>query len=128
MRRYLLDTHVLLWCMSDSARLGELAREQIVDPLNEIYVSAVSSWEISIKRQLGKLVAPDDIESAVHKLGFDLLSVSFFHGEQVGRLPMIHRDPFDRMLVAQAQTEGLELITGDRQVRAYGVRTVDAAR
>ena len=126
MRRLLLDTHALLWWLSDDARLGARARSLIADPHNEIYVSAASAWEISIKKSLGKLDAPDDLDAIVEEEGFGKLPISFFHGERAGALPPLHRDPFDRMLVAQAQAEGLDIVTGDDMLENYGVRTIDA--
>ena len=86
----------------------------------------MSAWEISIKKALGKLDAPDDLTSVLDKDGFETLAISFFHGEQAGALPLLHRDPFDRMLVAQAQAEGLEVLTADARIAAYGIRTIDA--
>ncbi len=92
-----------------------------------VFVSATTGWEIGIKKALGQLHAPDDLDSAVEHEGFTHLPITFFHGEQAGALPAIHRDPFDRMLVAQAQAEGLRMITSDPQVKAYGIRTLDAS-
>jgi PIN domain nuclease of toxin-antitoxin system len=128
MRRLLLDTHTLLWWLADDSRLGPHARALIADAGNEAWVSAATAWEISIKKALGKLEAPADIDAIVEEEGFAKLPISFFHGEQAGALPALHRDPFDRMLVAQAQAEGLELLTADEHIAAYGIRTVDARR
>ena len=130
MRRLLLDTHVLIWRLADDPMLGPRTRATIADERNEVYVSAVSAWEISIKRALGKLDAPEDLdlESILEDEGFEILPINFFHGEQAGRLPPHHRDPFDRMLIAQAQAEGLELVTNDGAFTAYGLLTVDATR
>lgn len=127
MRRVLLDTHTLLWWLADDSRLGPAARALIADERNEAWVSAASAWEISIKRALGKLEAPEDLDSIVADEGFERLPVTFFHGEQAGALPPLHRDPFDRMLIAQAQAEGLELVTADERLAAYAVRIVNAA-
>jgi PIN domain nuclease of toxin-antitoxin system len=127
-RRVLLDTHAILWWLADDVRLGPIAREVIGDERNEAFVSAASSWEISIKRSLGKLDAPDDLGAIVEEEGFSPLAITFFHGEQAGALAPLHRDPFDRMLIAQAQAEGLELITADVRLAEYGVRTVNALR
>lgn len=128
MKRLLLDTHTLLWWLADDPQLGPGARALIQDERNEVYVSAASAWEISIKKALGKLVAPDDLDGIVEKEGFEKLSISFFHGEKAGELPPLHRDPFDRMLIAQAQAEGLDIITGDRAIAAYGIKTIDACQ
>lgn len=128
MKRLLLDTHVYLWWLSDDERLGEQTRKLIMDERNEVYVSAVTGWEISIKRAMGKLKAPDNLDVLVEEAGFMHLPVTFFHGEQAGSLPAHHRDPFDRMLVAQAQAEGLTILTVDKHIPLYGVRTVSAGR
>ncbi len=128
MRRLLLDTHTLLWWLADDPRLGQRAREMIADERNEAYVSAASAWEISIKRALGKLEAPDDLDAIVEEEGFAKLPISFFHGERAGSLPALHRDPFDRMLIAQAQAEGLDIVTADERIGSYAVRTVSALK
>jgi PIN domain nuclease of toxin-antitoxin system len=124
----LLDTHAILWWLADDVRLGPVARDVIGDERNEAFVSAASSWEISIKRSLGKLDAPDDLGAIIEEEGFSPLAITFFHGERAGALAPLHRDPFDRMLIAQAQAEGLELITADARLAEYGVRTVNALR
>jgi len=126
MQRLLLDTHVLLWWLQNSKRLGKKARKLIGDPHNEIYVSAVSGWEIAIKRNMGKLKAPDALENVIEESGFLPLPITFFHGEQAGQLPPHHRDPFDRMLIAQAQAEGLVIITSDEHFGLYGIKTIAA--
>jgi PIN domain nuclease of toxin-antitoxin system len=127
-RRILLDTHVLLWWLADDPTLGPTAWEVIAEPRNEILVSAASVWEISIKRQKGLLEVPDDLEAMVEDAGFGKLPISLFHAQQAGALPEIHRDPFDRTLVAQAQAEGLELLTADETIPHYVVRVIDARR
>ncbi len=81
---------------------------------------------MSIKRSLGKIITPENMTSVVEREGFTQLPITLFHAEQAGQLPLHHRDPFDRMLVAQAQAEGLTIITGDRNISAYGVRTIAA--
>lgn len=126
MRRLLLDTHVLLWWLADEKALGEKARSAISDANNDVYVSAVSLWEIAIKRALGKLEAPSGIAGMVEEEQFTGLPVSLHHAEQVGNLPAIHRDPFDRMLIAQAQSEGLVVVTADAQIPEYGVKCLSA--
>ena len=125
MRRLLLDTHVLLWWLNDDRNIGNLTRQMIADARNEVFVSAVTTWEISIKKNKGLLEAPDDMDRIVEDEGFSKLPVSLFHGEKAGDLPGIHRDPFDRMLVAQAQAEGLELITADPEIPKYGIKLID---
>tara|TARA_Y100000052_G_scaffold25653_1_gene29435 strand:- start:426 stop:764 length:339 start_codon:yes stop_codon:yes gene_type:complete len=112
--------------MSGDEQLGLNAQKHISNTENDIYISAASVWEMSIKQQLGKLTVPDDIESLIEQLGFSVLPMSLFHGQQAGRLPMHHRDPFDRMLIAQAQ--GLQILTKDEHFPAYGVRLINALK
>ncbi len=127
MRKVLLDTHALLWWLGNDARLGVQARAIITDERNEVFVSAASTWEIAIKTSLGKLSAPGGLDAIIGEEGFSPLPISLFHGQQAGSLPPLHRDPFDRMLVAQAQAEGLELMTANADLAGYGVRLVDAS-
>ena len=126
MKRLLLDTQVLLWWRTDDPTLKRAAYQAITDPTNDIFVSAVSIWEIAIKRALGKLRAPDHLAATVEAEGFGELPVTFVHAEQAGSLPKHHTDPFDRMLVAQAQIEGLTLVTADANILRYPVRTMTA--
>ena len=128
MKRLLLDTHVFLWWLSDDPQLGKAARVAISEPRNQVYVSAVSTWEVSIKKLSGKLSAPDDLDAVVEEEGFNKLPISLFHGDQAGLLPQQHKDPFDRMLVAQAQSEGLIIVTNDKMIRQYSIRTMDAKK
>ena len=126
MPRLLLDTHVLLWALEDSQALSVDARQSIADTRNEVFVSAVSIWEMAIKRSLGKLRAPDNLADTVQEAGFAALPITLAHAEQAGMLPPHHRDPFDRMLVAQALAEGLVVVTDDALISKYGVRTMPA--
>jgi PIN domain nuclease of toxin-antitoxin system len=126
MKRLLLDTHALIWWLNGDEQMGLITREEISNPENDIYVSAATTWEMSIKRQLGKLEAPDDIELKVEQAGLLKLSISLFHGEQAGLLPLHHRDPFDRVIIAQAQAEGLVIVTKDKYFPKYGVRLMNA--
>ncbi len=126
MKRLLLDTHAFIWWISGDESLGPIAREQIADTANQIYISAATVWEMSIRRQLGKLTAPDDLEAVVERCGFTPLSIGLFHAQQASGLPMHHRDPFDRILIAQAQAEGLTLVTRDFAFPEYGVRLLTA--
>jgi len=128
MKRILLDTHALIWWMCGDKKLGHDAKEQIATVENTIYVSAATVWEMSIKQQMGKLTVPDDIESLIEELGFNALPISLFHDQQAGRLPMHHRDSFDRMLIAQAQAEGLQILTKDEYFPDYSVRLIDASK
>lgn len=123
--RLLLDTHALLWWLADE-ELAASAREAIADPANEVAVSAASAWEISIKKSLGKLVAPDDLEDQVQASGFAPLPITLAHGLAAGQLPRHHEDPFDRMLIAQAIGEGMTVVTRDKRFDAYRVSTVAA--
>lgn len=125
MQRCLLDTHTLLWWLIDSPLLGKSSRLTMSDPRNQIFVSAASTWEIAIKISLGKLEAPDDMDSVVEDEGFSKLPISLYHGQLAGQLPPIHRDPFDRMLIAQAQSEGLILISADEVIPQYKVRIIN---
>jgi PIN domain nuclease of toxin-antitoxin system len=121
----LLDTHALIWALSDPDRLSDTARNAIEDPKNEIYVSAVSAWEIGIKAGLGKIEFPlDDLPSSMVDAGFSELPVSVRHAIAVKELPQHHRDPFDRLLIAQALQEGLVVVTRDSQLAAYPVKTL----
>ena len=128
MKRILLDTHVLLWWLADDSQLGIEARALIASAANHIYVSAASIWEVAIKQGLGKVSAPDNLDDIAEREGFDKLPISLYHGQQAGRLPLLHRDPFDRMLIAQAQAEGLDILTVDKQFPPYGVSTIDATK
>lgn len=126
-RRLLLDTHVWLWWQADDTRLGTESR-QLIQRASEVRFSAVSAWEIAIKAGLGKLQLPKgaDVGAALAESGFVALPVDIEHAEDVRRLPDLHRDPFDRMLVAQARVEGLTMVTADRQLAAYGIPVIDA--
>jgi len=126
MRRLLLDTHTLLWWLADDPQLGPRARALIEDGRNVVFVSSASAWEISIMKALGKLEAPDDLDGLVEEEGFEKLAISFFHGEKAGALPQLHHDPFDRMLIAQAQAEGLDILTADGMLSEYGTKTINA--
>ena len=124
--RLLLDTHALLWALSDPERLAEAAREALRDGGNEVLGSAASAWELAIKRATGKLTAPDDLLEVTAAAGFDWLPISARHATVAGALPPHHRDPFDRMLVAQARLESLTLVTRDQRFAAYGVELLAA--
>jgi PIN domain nuclease of toxin-antitoxin system len=117
----LLDTHALLWWLADDTVLKSEAREAIGDASNIIYVSAASAWEISIKKALEKLDAPDDLPVVLAANQFQPLPITILHGVNAGQLPRHHDDPFDRMLIAQAQAEQLTLITHDQLFQPYGV-------
>ncbi len=120
----LLDTHVLIWAFTDDAQLSRQARSAIVDGHNLVFASAVSAWEIVIKKALGKLKAPDNYLEEVKRHRFEPLDVTTEHALQVGTLPQLHQDPFDRLLIAQAQCEGLTIITHDKNIRRYDVASI----
>ena len=126
--RLLLDTSAFLWWITDSDRLSRRAREVLASGLNEIFFSAVSAWEIAVKAGLGRIRLPDDPERFIPEQltanAFQILPLHMRHALRVFALPNYHRDPFDRMLVAQAQSEGLALLSGDAQFGRYSVEVV----
>jgi len=126
--RLLLDTHVALWALVASPGLGETCTAAITSGDNDVYVSAVSVAEVAIKSALGKLRDAEDFVDLVEQAGFTELALTAAHADQLRTLPMIHRDPFDRMLLVQAQVEGLTFVTADAQCTDYDVRTMEARR
>lgn len=118
--RLLLDTHVFLWWRGEPSRLAAAVRHQIATA-DIVFVSVASAWEAAIKVSLGRLDLPDTIEAGVLASGFEKLLITFSHAERVAVLPPHHRDPFDRILVAQAQAEGLTLVTHDGLLEPYDV-------
>lgn len=122
--RLLLDTHVLLWWLGDDPALGEIARAVIADPANLILLSAASVWEIRIKQAIGKLDLPADFAEVLAEQAFEPLAVTVSHAHAVKELPLLHRDPFDRMLVAQARIERLTILTRDHLIMQYDVPTL----
>ena len=118
----LLDTHVFLWWVGEPVCLPENVRSEIADPATLVYVSAASAWEISIKRAQERLdLRDEEFRYGIRESGFEELPIKFEHGLVAGDLPPHHRDPFDRMLIAQATTEGLRLVTHDRSMAAYDI-------
>lgn len=122
----LLDTHTLLWWLSADPTLSVEARSAIASGESVVFVSAASVWEIAIKQGIGKLEAPDDLEAQLEHHQFDALPISTKHALVAGGLPHHHEDPFVRMLVAQAQVEGLTIVTRDSRLSLYGVTTLTA--
>ncbi len=122
--RLLLDTHVLLWWGADDTRLPDSWRPVIADPAHDIYVSSVSIAEMAIKASLGKLSASRDLLAALENEDFLSLSLTSAHAAQLWNLPWHHRDPFDRMLIAQASVEDLTVVTVDPAFAAYDIRTL----
>ncbi|MFT4124346.1 MAG: type II toxin-antitoxin system VapC family toxin [Microbacteriaceae bacterium] len=119
--RLLLDTHVLLWWLADDAALPSAFRDVIADPGNDVLVSAVSLGEVAIKASLGKLRIPEEFWDAVDSSGFEALPFGGHHARELLTLPWHHRDPFDRMLIAQARVEQLRLASVDAACRRYDV-------
>lgn len=123
--RILLDTHALLWWLGGDPRIEGKAQDLIADPVNDILVSVVSLWEIVVKVRVGKLEADiRDIVAAINTQGFEALEIRPEHLEDLVRLPMHHRDPFDHLLIAQAIAEGLTLLSEDQHVSEYPVAHV----
>ena len=120
----LLDTHILLWWLGDPERLSPPAVESISEPMNVCFVSAVTVWEIQINREIGKLKIPESFVTEISRQGFRELPVRWNHTLALSSLPPIHRDPFDRLLVAQAVTDDLTLVSTDQYIKQYDVRTL----
>jgi PIN domain nuclease of toxin-antitoxin system len=122
----LLDTHVALWALTDpDSRLGPDTAAALRDPRNAVAISAATVWEVEIKRAIGKLDAPDGFAAECLDRGFDELPISFEHAAAAARLPLLHTDPFDRMLIGQASVEGLRIVTVDRAFADYEIVLVD---
>ena len=126
--RYLLDTHAFLWWIGGDPRLSQRAAEVIRDPENEILVSAASTWEMAIKSQLGRIAFTADPVDLVPRQKaenrFPELPISVRHALQTSRLPLLHRDPFDRAPIAQAQVENIPLLSADETAAQYGVAVI----
>jgi PIN domain nuclease of toxin-antitoxin system len=114
-----LDTHVLLWSLSFPERLSEAARNAIEDPSNLVFVSAAATWEIEIKSSLGKLRVPPDLVRQLAVANFQELAITIAHTIAAKELPNLHRDPFDRIMLAQARAAGLTFVTADPGVLQY---------
>jgi PIN domain nuclease of toxin-antitoxin system len=126
MTNLLLDTHTFLWAIDDDPRLTQKARDAIVDGKNVVFVSAATAWEIAIKKAIGKLNTPSGNyleELKLHR--FTPLDITTEHALAVENLPNLHKDPFDRMLVAQASVEKLTLVTTDSRLKAYEVQVIE---
>ena len=124
--RLLLDTHAFLWWLTDSPRLSEPARQAIAADTNEVLVSAASAWEITTKHRLGRLpnaeAVASDVAGTIARQDFDELPITVDHAARAGALPGPHRDPFDRMLIAQALSGNLDLVSNESLFDRYGVR------
>ncbi len=121
----LIDTHMLLWWLADDSRLSKKARALMADPANMLTVSAATAWEIAIKQALRKMTMDGNLERAVREQGFAMLPVTFPHAAETLTLPAIHRDPFDRMLVAQARVESLPLLTVNPHILQYPANVIE---
>jgi PIN domain nuclease of toxin-antitoxin system len=125
--RLLLDTHSFIWACADPDKLSRAGQQAIADPDNDVFVSAATAWEIAIKRALGRLDFPvERFEEFVSSMGFEPLPMTARHAIAAGALPRHHDDPFDRMLIAQARTEGVTVVTEDRMFPLYGVALLGA--
>lgn len=122
--RLLLDTHVVLWWLGDFPELSEEIKD-LLDTEPDAYMSAVSPWETAVKQSLGKLQGPEDLPERMRDSQFASLPVTAEHGVRAGRLPNHHRDPFDRLLIAQAQAEGMTLMTRDKWIPQYDVQVLE---
>lgn len=126
--RLLVDTHAFLWFLNEDQRLNSSPRAAIEDEQNIVFVSAATCWEITTKYRLGKLpeaaVVAADVAKVVRERGFDRLDISLEHGQHAGAFTQAHRDPFDRMIAAQALLEGLTLVSKDTAFDAFGVRRI----
>jgi len=122
----LLDTHVLLWWLNDQPILSKKSRTAIAEGKNLVFVSAVVVWEIKIKEALGKLEIPGNFKRVLESQPFEMLDITVEHAHAVKDLPAHHRDPFDRMLVAQAKVEGFTLLTHDARLKKYKVSLMEA--
>ncbi|MBO3752643.1 type II toxin-antitoxin system VapC family toxin [Streptosporangiaceae bacterium NEAU-GS5] len=116
----LLDTHVVLWWLTDDPSLGDDIKDRL-DHEADVYVSAATIWEVAIKQAMGKLSEPSDLPELIRDCGFRALPITVDHAIAADRLPLLHRDPFDRMLIAQADSEGLTLVTRDAAIQKYDV-------
>jgi PIN domain nuclease of toxin-antitoxin system len=124
--RVLLDTHVLLWSLDEPDRIGRAAQLAFRTEVTKVVVSVISLWEIAIKRRLGHLDAPENLPQVVVGMGHQILDVGADHAWRVRTLPRHHGDPFDRLLVAQAQIEDLPLVTHDRILERYDIKVIRA--
>ena len=122
----LLDTHVLLWWLNGHPTLSKTAQAAIADGKNLVFVSAVVVWEIRIKEALGKLEIPRNFKRVLESQPLEMLDITVDHAHAVGDLPAYHRDPFDRMLVAQAKVEGFTLVTHDVRLKKYKISLMEA--
>jgi len=122
----LLDTHILIWALENNPQLSEIAKKAIIDGRNVVFISTASIWEISIKKAMGKLDVPDNLHQEIQQHRFTLLDINYDHAQLAGELPNIHKDPFDRMLIAQTKIEKLTLVTKDKYISQYDAKVLKA--
>jgi PIN domain nuclease of toxin-antitoxin system len=124
MMKILLDTHILIWWLSDASRLSQTEIDLITDSDNFIFVSAATAWEIAVKKTIGKLESPDDLPAALAVNNFLELPITIEHSQKLYELPLHHNDPFDRIMIAQAISEDLTFMTRDAKIALYDIRIV----
>jgi PIN domain nuclease of toxin-antitoxin system len=124
MMKLLLDTHILLWWLTQDRKLSPTETAMITDPDNLVFVSAATAWEIAVKKMIGKLEAPDDLPAALAVNNFLELPITIEHSQKLYHLPLHHHDPFDRIMVAQAMCEGLTLMTRDIKIALYDIKII----
>ena len=122
--KLLLDTHAALWWLNGDERVAETTAAYLTDATNQVLLSAAVVWEVAIKRSLGKLEAPDDLAATLIGAGASALAISLEHAAAVGELPLHHRDPFDRLLVAQAMLERAAVVSADPALQPYDITVV----
>lgn len=122
--RYLVDTRAMLWALGEPGALSTIARDAIASPSNLIFVSSASLWECAIKASIGKLELPEDFFDSIPEAGYEVMPIRISHLNIYRTLPMHHRDPFDRLLVAQARAEALVLISRDPEIARYDVEVL----
>jgi PIN domain nuclease of toxin-antitoxin system len=122
--RLLLDAHAFLWWLTGSRALSTSARQAVADPGNEVLIGIGTLWELTIKRSLRKLNFPHDLETVVRDEGFAVIGITLAHLRMLETLPHVHRDPFDRLLIAQSLADHVPIITGDRAFGAYGTTLI----
>ncbi|MCJ8278578.1 MAG: type II toxin-antitoxin system VapC family toxin [Rivularia sp. ALOHA_DT_140] len=122
--KFLLDTHTLIWWLANDATLSQTARTAIANPDNLIFVSAASVWEIAIKKQIGKLNTPDDLEAQIEQNDLQPLPINISHASYIEKLPLHHKDPFDRIIISQATCEKMKIITRDKKFNVYQVDVI----
>jgi PIN domain nuclease of toxin-antitoxin system len=124
MMKLLLDTHILIWWLSQEQRLSQPEIDLISDSDNFIFVSAATAWEIAVKKMIGKLESPDDLPAALAINNFLELPITIEHSQKVYQLPLHHNDPFDRIMVAQAMSEDLTFMTRDAKIALYDIKII----